>query len=610
MRNFFGIILALLFGCAPAAFSATIVSGTLSVTNYSALTNATSGQSYTLNGDTRTFTNSLANAATQIRVRTNDSAATITMNLAAQAGLYRFADITSITASAGTNVTFRATNDVALTITLSPTNWGRVTYSTQTVGVAQSVVEIPMSAWESSARAPNASQLWSDLDQYSTNRNFAGLVSFDDQARINGGLGVHGRGLVSTNYTLGTNDLYIGADTRSNTNLILTLPGAAAASNLLFLIKDEGGAAGTNTLKIYPQSGDRIDGLTNLTIAANFGNVTVRSRGGTNYAVIASGAGVTGSMSGGGSGIGATELGFVTLTNGAATVASTNVATNSLIFLTRYASDGTVLPVDEVAPRILGTSFAVAASATNDAVVSFQLINSGPASPIPTVGTNYLHPNAYLRFDETNAMDVAVDIVGGQNFTNGAGVVSSVAGIITNAYQLERPNGDDFLADASASSYDFGTNDFAIRMWLRPHSTNANDGYFLYSGGSPTSWYGWFTNSLAGATNRVSWQAVDPSAVTTSLNSTNDLAGDTWHRVILWHKQGVELGLKVDNQPSETMTFTNLMASTGVPLELYVTGTGNRIDYDEIAVWKGYVPTEGEWSYDWNSGAGRTYPLH
>ena len=291
------IILISALLCLPfAARASTVISATLSITNSAALTNATSGQKYTLNGDARTFTNSVAfaNAGAQIRVRTNDTAQAILLSLAAQAGSYPFADIQSITTSGGTNITFRATNDIALTITLSPTNWGRVVYSTQTVGVVQAIVRVPMSADAATNRVTTASQLWSDLDANSTNRSL-GRVDFT------AGLGLHGLGLVATNYTLTTNDLYLGVDTRSNTNLILTLPSAASASNLLFFIKDEGGAAATNTIKIYPQSGERIDTLlTNLVIGNNFGGVMLRSRGSTNWNVIASGGGVSGGFGGGG----------------------------------------------------------------------------------------------------------------------------------------------------------------------------------------------------------------------------------------------------------------------------------------------------------------------
>jgi hypothetical protein len=72
---------------------------------------------------------------------------------------------------------------------------------------------------------------------------------------------------------------------------------------LLFVLKDEGGSGATNTLKIYPASGDRIDTLlTNLVVSNNFGGVMLRSRGSTNWAILASG-GVTGGIASSGGGV-------------------------------------------------------------------------------------------------------------------------------------------------------------------------------------------------------------------------------------------------------------------------------------------------------------------
>ncbi|PYJ09815.1 MAG: hypothetical protein DMF06_08725 [Verrucomicrobia bacterium] len=304
MRNFLSALLCAL--CVSAfcfqAEASTVVSATITITNSAALTNATSGQKYTLNGDARTFTNSVASASTQVRVLTNYTASQILLSLVVQAGSYPFTGIQSMTASAGTNVTFRATNDTALTITLSPTNYGKVTYSTQTVGVVQTIIRVPMSAEDSVPQTNNPTRLWQDLDAYSQTRRL-GRLELSGRLELQAGFGLHGRYLVSTNYTLTTNDLYIGVDTRSNTNLILTLPSAASASNLLFVLKDEGGSAGTNTLKIYPASGDRIDTLlTNLVVSNNFGGVQLRSRGGTNWNILASGGGVTGGIASSGGG--------------------------------------------------------------------------------------------------------------------------------------------------------------------------------------------------------------------------------------------------------------------------------------------------------------------
>lgn len=164
--------------CFTTAKAATIISATLSITNAAALTNATSGQSYTLNSDTRTFTNSVASPSTQIRVLTNDTASTILLSLVNQAGLYPFADVASMTTSSGTNVTFRAPSGTTLTIMLSPTNWGTVSYSTQTIGSAQTIVRVPYTGESAATRTNVANGLvdWLNSDE-NTNRIASGKLS-------------------------------------------------------------------------------------------------------------------------------------------------------------------------------------------------------------------------------------------------------------------------------------------------------------------------------------------------------------------------------------------------------------------------------------------------
>jgi hypothetical protein len=268
----------------------TVISATITITNAPALTNATSGQKYTLNGDVRTFTNSVASAATQIRVRTNDSAATILLSLVGQAGAYPFTGIPSMTTSGGTNVTFRATNDTALVITLSPTNWGKVTYSTQTVGTVQTVVRVPISAEDSGVRASIVEQLLTGLNDYSTSRaftnwtlrspTFAGAFTFAGPEKI-------ATRTVTASGTVTTNDYFLAV---IPTNAVaLTLPSAASSSNQLWLVHDQAGSAGSYNISIEPAAGDRINGATNFLIGANYGAAAIISRGGTNLFVYSSG---------------------------------------------------------------------------------------------------------------------------------------------------------------------------------------------------------------------------------------------------------------------------------------------------------------------------------
>lgn len=249
---------------------------------------------------------------------------------------------------------------------------------------------------------------------------------------------------------------------------------------------------------------------------------------------------------------------------------------------------------------VLWMNPALATNITNIPLANLTVnFTGGGFSP----STNYLNPTAYIRFDETGNPDVMIDVIGGHNFTNSSSGAFSVSGLITNAYELQRPNGDDFIP--ASSVYNFGTNDWAIRVWLKPNAANANSGHFFYDDAGSDGWEA-FLNNSAGVTNRIQLN-VDVGGGT-SLTSTNDMEGDVWHRVIIFVRHGVEVGVKADNQPTETLTATDIPGSTGV-MEWYVSGLGNKIDYDEAAIWKGYIPTEDEWTYDWNGGSGRSYPL-
>jgi hypothetical protein len=65
-------------------------------------------------------------------------------------------------------------------------------------------------------------------------------------------------------YYLGVN--YAGAVT-------LTLP--AGVTNKIFIIKDESGAASTNTITVTAHTGETIDGQSSQTIATNYSSITM-----------------------------------------------------------------------------------------------------------------------------------------------------------------------------------------------------------------------------------------------------------------------------------------------------------------------------------------------
>jgi hypothetical protein len=143
-------ILAGAIGTARPAFAADRISALVSVTNAAGTTN---GQTITLNGDARTWTNNVVVAATQVLTNATPSGAKT--NLYAQIGLNPFVSgQVQIVDAGSTNFQLIGNSGAILTVTLSA-GWGTVSYSTQTVSTAVGV-RVPVTA-EVAAQQTNIS---------------------------------------------------------------------------------------------------------------------------------------------------------------------------------------------------------------------------------------------------------------------------------------------------------------------------------------------------------------------------------------------------------------------------------------------------------------------
>jgi hypothetical protein len=154
------------------AFSAEVITATVTFTNALNLTNAVaiSNAVITVNSDVRKFTNSVTTPATQILISTNlgTNIAQQVQQFLAHAGLHPFAGPLMPSSDLATYVSLRGTNDQAMSVTLGPTTWGSVTYSTQTVGAASAIVRLPFPG-DSSNRVWMANKLLSEIDALRTN---------------------------------------------------------------------------------------------------------------------------------------------------------------------------------------------------------------------------------------------------------------------------------------------------------------------------------------------------------------------------------------------------------------------------------------------------------
>jgi hypothetical protein len=84
---------------------------------------------------------------------------------------------------------------------------------------------------------------------------------------------------VSTSTTLTATSSIVGITSTSTVDTI-TLPSATViATGMILTIKDEGGNAGTNNIKVVTQSSQKIDGATSTVIASNYGSISLYSNG-------------------------------------------------------------------------------------------------------------------------------------------------------------------------------------------------------------------------------------------------------------------------------------------------------------------------------------------
>ena len=103
-------------------------------------------------------------------------------------------------------------------------------------------------------------------------------ISVKGASHLSGGL-AHKRTGVTNNYSVVLTDYYLGVDTSGNT-VDLTLPAASTATEgQTYVVKDEGGNAGTNVITIVRSASDTIDGETSVTIESPYGSVLLYCNG-------------------------------------------------------------------------------------------------------------------------------------------------------------------------------------------------------------------------------------------------------------------------------------------------------------------------------------------
>ncbi len=107
----------------------------------------------------------------------------------------------------------------------------------------------------------------------------SGYLNVSGAAFLSGGLTLNHVMKNSNTYTITTADYYIGLDTTSNA-ITVTLPAVAnCTAGKTYVIKDEGGNAGTNNITIEGDGSEKIDNQINQTINSNYASLSLYCAG-------------------------------------------------------------------------------------------------------------------------------------------------------------------------------------------------------------------------------------------------------------------------------------------------------------------------------------------
>lgn len=214
-------------------------------------------------------------------------------------------------------------------------------------------------------------------------------------------------------------------------------------------------------------------------------------------------------------------------------------------------------------------------------------------TPLPAQTGYETNLFAYYKCEQTDGS--AVDSVNGYNFALDSGTPLSFTGIIGNAFEML----DWDAIRANDTDMDFSSHDFAIRFWFKPHDNG--DGQIMTRGTY------WMIRSVS--VNTIQW-SLETVASAFFTVTTSAMTLDAWHRIFVYHKTGVEIGIQLDDGSPVTLPVADAMHA-GPTMDMYIEAIfdGTWFGIDEIAIWKDYIPTASDLTLDWNLGAGQTYPL-
>lgn len=212
-------------------------------------------------------------------------------------------------------------------------------------------------------------------------------------------------------------------------------------------------------------------------------------------------------------------------------------------------------------------------------------------------------PYAYYKCDEPAGSLTAVDSISAFDLTTVNPIVKWPTAKIGTAFWDPLLN----LRNTPDIHWDFSTTGFTVRFWFEMGSINGNNSTFFIL--NTQRWEVTLKGQLFPFNHQ--W----PQLKVTLADGDHTVDGpdltDTtaFHRLMCGWEKGVGIWIKFDNDPTIAVAATANAAFLGAAEGFFLgpTNEPQQMGIDEVGIWNRTL-SEAEKTFDWNGGAGRTYP--
>lgn len=222
-----------------------------------------------------------------------------------------------------------------------------------------------------------------------------------------------------------------------------------------------------------------------------------------------------------------------------------------------------------------------------------------------TIGVGIPDPFYYYKL-ETFAANTLVDSVAARNIlkTFGGSDPTVVPAKIGDGYQYAF-NGILWIATRTNADANIQGIDVTIRAWVFPTTGSDYETNIEFRGGG-SGFFELRSRVDVGVHN--AYARIRTNVASPIVEISTGLVANQWNHVMVWHDNGTEIGVRVNNGTPATIAHTTgIEAKTAVRLD-YLANNATAVILDELSIWKELL-TDAQQTADWNGGAGATYPF-